>query len=158
MAAATYRLHLRLNERDHRIIAAVASKHGISDTGVVRMALSALARQEGISMDSSIVECESCAHSGQYGVPATTHSINPNWSGYNLCDECAAEYDSRMPEPLFSGDDEPTIECAYCGREVPGTGEEQTPAVDDDDAWAQLARYHYPDCEWIITRAHRVNI
>jgi hypothetical protein len=53
---------------------------------------------------------------------------------------------------------EPTIECIYCGREVPGTGEEQTPAVDDDDAWAELARYHYPDCEWIATRAHRINI
>jgi hypothetical protein len=28
-------------------------------------------------------------------VPATTRSVNPDWSGYDLCDECAAEYDAR---------------------------------------------------------------
>jgi hypothetical protein len=40
-------------------------------------------------------ECESCAEGGQHGVPATCHSSNPDWSGYDLCDECRAEYDSR---------------------------------------------------------------
>lgn len=50
------------------------------------------------------------------------------------------------------------VECAYCGRDVPGTGEEPTPAVDDDDAWIALAHHHADDCEWIATRAHRINV
>lgn len=40
--------------------------------------------------------CESCAVDGRT-VPATTRSINPEYSGYVLCEECAAEYDSRIP-------------------------------------------------------------
>jgi hypothetical protein len=51
-----------------------------------------------------------------------------------------------------------TTECIYCGRTVSGTGEEPTPAVADDDAWAALAPQHEPDCEWITTRAHRINV
>ena len=48
-------------------------------------------------METRIIECESCAATGEHGVPATTHSTNPDWSGYNLCQECANEYDSRVP-------------------------------------------------------------
>lgn len=44
-----------------------------------------------------LVECESCAENGTHGVPATGHSTNPEWSGYNLCDECQAEYNGRDP-------------------------------------------------------------
>lgn len=44
----------------------------------------------------TMIECESCAEGGIHGVPATTHSKNPDYSGYNLCAECAAEYDSRI--------------------------------------------------------------
>lgn len=40
--------------------------------------------------------CESCLQTG-IQTPATTHSVNPDWSGYDLCEECAAEYDSRRP-------------------------------------------------------------
>lgn len=43
-----------------------------------------------------IVECESCLVTGEH-VPATGHSTNPDWSGYDLCDECIAEYNSRAP-------------------------------------------------------------
>lgn len=43
------------------------------------------------------IECESCAEAGQHGVPATTHSSNPDWSGYDLCAECAAHYDAEGP-------------------------------------------------------------
>ena len=50
-----------------------------------------------------------------------------------------------------------TTECAYCGHDVPGNGEEPTPAVDDDDTWANLANHHADDCEWIATRAHRID-
>lgn len=40
--------------------------------------------------------CESHLEAGER-VPATTRSTNPDWSGYQLCAECAAEYDSRPP-------------------------------------------------------------
>jgi len=39
---------------------------------------------------------ESCAVAGLLR-PATTYSVNPDYSGYNLCYECAAGYDSRTP-------------------------------------------------------------
>ena len=40
--------------------------------------------------DEKTLYCESC------GVkPATGQCKNPDFSGYYLCDECAAEYDSR---------------------------------------------------------------
>lgn len=42
-------------------------------------------------------ECESCAAGGIHGVIATGHSTNPEWTGYDLCDECQAEYNSRSP-------------------------------------------------------------
>ncbi len=40
--------------------------------------------------------CESCAENGE-STPATTRSTNPEWSGYELCAECAAEYNQRAP-------------------------------------------------------------
>lgn len=55
-------------------------------------------------------------------------------------------------------------ECAYCGRDVPGSaggrdvpgsGDEQVPALADDGEWSDLAAHHSADCEWIATRAHR---
>jgi len=39
--------------------------------------------------------CESCAVASIWR-PATTYSENPEFSEYNLCYECAAEYDSRI--------------------------------------------------------------
>jgi hypothetical protein len=45
--------------------------------------------------------CESCLASIQrQETPATTHSTNPDFSGYDLCAECAAEYDSRPTEHM----------------------------------------------------------
>ena len=40
--------------------------------------------------------CESCRVIGEW-TEATTKSSNPDWSGYNLCEECAAEYNQRPP-------------------------------------------------------------
>lgn len=51
MAPSTHRLHLRLTDADYRIITAVTERHGVSETDAVRMALRALAREEGITMD-----------------------------------------------------------------------------------------------------------
>lgn len=50
-----------------------------------------------ITVDQELpVWCESCLVAGEH-VPATGHSANPDWSGYDLCDACRAEYDSRPP-------------------------------------------------------------
>ena len=38
--------------------------------------------------------CDSCAVAG-IETPATTRSMNPDWSGYHLCRDCAKEYDGR---------------------------------------------------------------
>jgi hypothetical protein len=54
-------------------------------------------------------------------------------------------------------DDEPTtVQCAYCNASVE-YDDEPVPAVDDDDEWNRRAVEHTTDCEWIATRAHRVN-
>ena len=56
--------------------------------------------QEGVGPgkgNMKTVNCESCSVSG-IEVAATTHSVNPDFCGYELCDECAAEYDSRIME------------------------------------------------------------
>ena len=41
-------------------------------------------------------ECEAC-QAGGIETPAIGNSKNPDWSGYELCEECIAEYDSREP-------------------------------------------------------------
>jgi hypothetical protein len=50
------------------------------------------------------------------------------------------------------------VECVYCYTECSCSdcASEQVPAVADDAAWAKLARHHDVNCEWILTRAHRV--
>lgn len=48
------------------------------------------------------------------------------------------------------------IECLYCGGLVPER--EQVPQVDDDDEWSRLAQDHSSECEWIITRSHRLTL
>lgn len=58
--------------------------------------------------------------------------------------------------------DELTCECVYCYsivtlRDDRGTPSEAVPASSDDDAWEELAKEHAPDCEWIATRAHRID-
>lgn len=42
--------------------------------------------------------------------------------------------------------------CSYCGLNVPNT---TAPATDDDRGWSEIAARHAPDCEWVLTRAHR---
>jgi hypothetical protein len=49
-------------------------------------------------------------------------------------------------------DDWLVCECAYCMAEVPY--DHEVPDLSDDAAWADLARLHADDCEWIATRAH----
>jgi hypothetical protein len=46
------------------------------------------------------------------------------------------------------------VECLYCNADAPN---EAPPALDDDRAWQRLAADHAPDCEWIMSRAHRLD-
>lgn len=50
------------------------------------------------------------------------------------------------------------VHCIYCGcsYDVDDPEEELVPGADDDDAWDALAADHSEDCEWIATRAHRI--
>ena len=55
--------------------------------------------------------CESCEIGGPNGNPerirATRHATNPNWSGYDLCDDCVDYYDAL---PWVGAKDEPEEE------------------------------------------------
>ena len=44
--------------------------------------------------------------------------------------------------------------CAYCDAEVANS--DTLPGVGDDDSWRELSRDHERYCEWIATRAHRI--
>jgi hypothetical protein len=52
------------------------------------------------------------------------------------------------------------VECLYCEGyfEVRGVDPEEVPAVTDDAAWDRLAKAHTDGCEWVRTRAHRINL
>ena len=62
-------------------------------------------------------------------------------------------------------DDEPgddlkavmVLRCAYCGSEEWFRTDAKVPAVDDDEAWGKLAEKHERYCEWVQTRAHRID-
>lgn len=70
-------------------------------------------------------------------------------------DAIRAAYEAAAEEYRESEVDD-QVECAYCGRShVPPSA---VPALDDDDAWADMAREHADYCEWIATRAHRVEV
>jgi len=45
--------------------------------------------------------------------------------------------------------------CMYCDLDIEETSDTLVPGVRDDEQWAELAKEHAPDCEWILTRAHR---
>lgn len=77
-------------------------------------------------------------------------NVDAQWDAIRAAYEAAAE-EYRESE---CADGE--VECAYCGREhVPPTA---VPALDDDHAWADMAPDHDDYCEWIATRAHRVEV
>ena len=55
-------------------------------------------------------QCESHAVSdSSTTVTATTNSRNPDWSGLDLCEECAEHYDAEPPLPIDPG------VCGECG-------------------------------------------
>lgn len=81
--------------------------------------------------------CESCNE--HY---ATTRSTNPDWSGYNLCAECAAEYDARPPVGIVQAVRE---RVEY--RVSDGVESEYFTAANPEDALHQMfSQYDWGDC------------
>jgi hypothetical protein len=50
--------------------------------------------------------------------------------------------------------DTDTTECAYCGRDVRAR---ETPDTGSHE-WCLIATEHAHSCEWVATRAHRLDI
>ena len=49
------------------------------------------------------------------------------------------------------------MKCIYCGMEDEREeGDTMNPRYMNDEDWAEEAKRHYPECEWVITRAHNV--
>lgn len=88
----------------------------------------------GLVLQSLIVKLERTGH-----FPITVHDVNGNVIGEMVLEE-----------------DE--IECAYCYGRVPDEQGQPVPAVDDEDEWERLEKLHSPDCEWVLTKAHRVRV
>jgi hypothetical protein len=49
-------------------------------------------------------------------------------------------------------------ECIYCQSYIEAGDFAAVPDMDDGGEWSRLATQHQPDCEWIYTRAHRINV
>jgi hypothetical protein len=65
-------------------------------------------------------------------------------------------YEVRYQQHAHDGDEE--VECAYCRMMVPGCEDcPNAPPSGDHEAWAELAALHDPECEWITTRAGRLD-
>ena len=82
--------------------------------------------------------CKECA------APAVIHL-----QAESLCEACAAAIIRKWKDrPTCGG------ECTYCGAsDTP----ESVPASWDNEAWRELATYHQIGCEWVATRAHRID-
>lgn len=72
-------------------------------------------------------------------------------------DEIVASVGLMMEALWEQGDQWDTVQtCAYCSSNVCHAENEYVPLVDADEDWQALAQDHSEDCEWIVTRAHRV--
>jgi hypothetical protein len=48
-------------------------------------------------------------------------------------------------------------QCAYCHIDLPAEDRLTVPSPSDDAEWERLAPQHGPGCEWVATRAHRID-
>jgi len=75
------------------------------------------------------IPCASCDAAG-LDTEATTTSALPDWSGYDLCAECAAEYDARPRDRRFIDWDEPgAVRITRAERPGPRHHREEPPAM-----------------------------
>jgi hypothetical protein len=54
--------------------------------------------------------------------------------------------------------DEQPVTCICCDMEIPEADRLTVPSPGDDLEWGRLAEQHAPGCEWIATRAHRLDL
>jgi len=110
---------MKLTDEDKAIIAGLKDRLGLRNTSdIIRQALRTLDAQgiterggQTVKTENRVIECESCAVTGER-VPATTHSVNPEFTRANMCQKCANEYDSRIStpeEPDVDADDGATM-------------------------------------------------
>lgn len=107
--------------------------------------------------DGTIGDARQLYRAGTLGSPeAVVHgtSVDPETTGvYVPADADGSEAPDNYTVLLVTIDDPTETEvCIYCDTEVPASG---VPAVDDDDAWAEVRRHHAEGCEWVATRAHQ---
>lgn len=57
-------------------------------------------------------------------------------------------------KPKASRDSKPV--CNHCQATYPPMKE--IPLVDDERAWAEIAKHHKPDCRWVRSRAGRIKV
>lgn len=77
--------------------------------------------------------------------------------GGEWADTAYAVREAGTYQPIYgteSGAESTT--CVHCDAEL-GDGAADVPAIDDDEAWAELAGDHAPDCEWVATRSGHYN-
>ena len=59
------------------------------------------------------------------------------------------EHDRRIAEHLAA-------KCPWCNEFNMIMAPDLLPDVDDEAMWDFLRYDHHPDCEWVLTRAHRL--
>lgn len=102
------------------------------------------------ALDNAGIECQFCSADAED--PAEKHTED--------CIERRREMNYRAMlarDALFAPDETDETECVYCGRDVETAREDApAPSLADDAEWTRLGKQHAPDCEWIVTRAHRL--
>lgn len=100
-----------------------------------------------------------------YESDGTAHELESRTEWGRECretsDEGMAIWYRDMGDGRYTGYDRETTLwgqawCLYCDRPLQFAAEypPDVPSVDDDTAWAEIARHHAHTCEWVITRAH----
>ena len=57
-----------------------------------------------------------------------------------------------------TNDEEDFISCIYCNMDFPAAYDNLVPKPSDSHTWNLLAHYHDENCEWILTKAHQIDI
>ena len=112
--------------------------------------------QEAESRDALVREAESTLRNwaqDEYNRTEDTAGITVE----DILDRMRREYRDALVE---------VERCAYCGELVStddsyinqaGYVQHGVPNIDDDEAWSALATEHGAGCEWVTTRAHRLD-
>lgn len=81
-----------------------------------------------------------------------------NWDGQGPCHDWNRNSVTAISASRTDPHDEQPVDCACCDREIPEADRSTVPGPGDDAGWDRLAGQHAPGCEWIATRAHRLDL